>query len=188
MSELRDTRIEIPESADLLFALLTDVVRRHQPDIEAALKGGPSNSFSAAAPEALARTLQAQGIWFQLLSISEQRAAMRQRREIERERGYQHVRGTFANVIASAREAGISADEIRAILPALRVRPVITAHPTEAKRVTVLEKHRKIYLQLLELESPRWTDREREALINSIRNEIELLWLTGELRLVKPSV
>ncbi|MDQ3195109.1 MAG: phosphoenolpyruvate carboxylase [Pseudomonadota bacterium] len=189
MSDLPDSRIDIPESADLLFTLLTDVVRRHQPDIEAALKGGgPSSDFSAAAPEALARTLQAQGIWLQLLSLSEQRAAMRQRREIERERGYDHVRGTFANVIAGARKAGISADELRALLPALRVRPVITAHPTEAKRVTVLEKHRKIYLQLLELESPRWTERERKALIDAVRNEIELLWLTGELRLAKPTV
>ena len=45
------------------------------------------------------------------------------------------------------------------------MRPVITAHPTEAKRVTVMERHRRIYLRLLELESPRWTDREREELI-----------------------
>ena len=71
---------------------------------------------------------------------------------------------------------------------ALRIRPVITAHPTEAKRVTVLEKHRRIYRRLVELESPRWTPRERQALVDGLRNEIELLWLTGELRLAKPTV
>ena len=68
------------------------------------------------------------------------------------------------------------------------MRPVITAHPTEAKRVTVLEKHRRIYRRLVDLESPRWTPRERQALIDGLRNEIELLWLTGELRLQKPTV
>jgi phosphoenolpyruvate carboxylase len=70
----------------------------------------------------------------------------------------------------------------------LRVRPVITAHPTEAKRVTVLEKHRRIYRRLVDLEAPRWTARERAALIEGLRAEIELLWLTGELRLEKPTV
>jgi phosphoenolpyruvate carboxylase len=65
---------------------------------------------------------------------------------------------------------------------------VITAHPTEAKRVTVMERQRRIYLKLLELESPRWTDRERDELIQGLREEIELLWLTGELKLEKPTV
>ena len=80
------------------------------------------------------------------------------------------------------------ASEIRELLEILRVRPVITAHPTEAKRVTVLEKHRRIYRRLVDLESPRWTPRERQALIDGLRNEIELLWMTGELRLTKPTV
>ncbi|MFX8755073.1 phosphoenolpyruvate carboxylase, partial [Acinetobacter baumannii] len=45
-----------------------------------------------------------------------------------------------------------------------------------------------IYRGLFELESPRWTPREQEELIGSLRDEIELLWLTGELKLKKPSV
>ena len=136
----------------------------------------------------LARTLQVQGIWFQLLSIAEQNAAMRRRRQIEAERGYELLRGTFAQVISGAAAAKVPASEIQALLQHLRVRPVITAHPTEAKRVTVLEKHRRIYRRLVDLESPRWTPRERHGLVDGLRNEIELLWLTGELRLQKPTV
>ena len=52
----------------------------------------------------------------------------------------------------------------------------------------MLEKHRRIYRRLVDLESPRWTPRERQALVDGLRNEIELLWLTGELRLAKPTV
>ena len=105
--------------------------------------------------------MRAQGIWFQLLAIAEQNRDMRNRREVERERGYEQLKGTFASVFAAAAAEGITGAEIRAALSSLRVRPVITAHPTEAKRVTVMERHRRIYLKLLELESPRWTDRER---------------------------
>ena len=139
-------------------------------------------------PELLARTLQVQGIWFQLLSIAEQNAAMRRRRQIEAERGHEQLRGTFAQVIAAAAERACRPPTIHRLLESLRIRPVITAHPTEAKRVTVLEKHRRIYRRLVELESPRWTPRERQALVAGLRNDIELLWLTGELRLAKPTV
>ncbi len=65
---------------------------------------------------------------------------------------------------------------------------MITAHPTESKRVTVLEKYRKIYLRLRELENPRWTERERQALLDELRDQIELVWMTGELHLEKPTV
>jgi phosphoenolpyruvate carboxylase len=174
------------EVVELLSELMLGLVRERAPEIEPVLRG--ERAPDELSPELLARTLQVQGIWFQLVSIAEQNAAMRRRRQIEAERGYEQVRGTFAQVFAWAAEAGVPPADIHALLEQLRVRPVITAHPTEAKRVTVLEKHRRIYRRLVDLESPRWTPRERQALVDGLRNEIELLWLTGELRLTKPTV
>ena len=174
------------EVVELLSGLLLGLVRERQPEVETVLRG--ERSAAELSPELLARTLQVQGLWFQLLSIAEQNAAMRRRRQIEAERGYDQLRGTFAQVISTAAAAGVRGDEIRSLLEVLRVRPVITAHPTEAKRVTVLEKHRRIYRRLVDLESPRWTPRERQILIQGLQNEIELLWNTGELRLTKPTV
>jgi len=174
------------EVVELLSALLLDLVRERQPEVESVLRG--ERLPSSLSPELLARTLQVQGIWFQLLSIAEQNAAMRRRRQIEIERGYDQLRGTFAQVVSSAAASGVKPLEIRELLDVLRIRPVITAHPTEARRVTVLEKHRRIYRRLVDLESPRWTPRERQALVDGLRNEIELLWTTGELRLAKPTV
>ncbi len=172
--------------SELLFDLLLEVVERYVPEVAAVLRG---DLTTAGMPvELLARTLQAQGIWFQLLSIAEQNRDMRNRREVERERGHDQLRGTFASVFAAAAAEGIGASEVRRALSDLKVRPVITAHPTEAKRVTVLERHRRIYLRLLELESPRWTERERREMIEALAEEIELLWLTGELKLEKPTV
>src|SRR5205814_9955155 len=132
------------------FDQLLDVSRAHQPELEPVLRGQPT--AAGASPELIARAIQAQGTWFQLLSIAEQNAAMRQRRQAEVERGPEQLRGTFAQVVSAAAAQGVSADEMRALVARLRVRPVITAHPTEAKRVTVLEKHRPIYRYLLEPE------------------------------------
>ena len=174
------------EASDLLFQLLVEVVREHQPELEPVLKGG-ANIYKFT-PELMARALQAQGIWFQLLSIAEQNAAMRRRRQIERTRGRASLRGSFDHVLAEASAEGVPPRIIEALLSSLRIRPVITAHPTESKRVTVLEKYRRIYLLLRELEMPRWTEREREALIGDLRDQIELVWMTGELHLQKPTV
>src|SRR5512140_1957136 len=172
------------EAAELLFSLLVEVVREHEPEIEPVLKGGANtDSFS---PELMARALQAQGIWFQLLSIAEQNAAMRRRRQVERERGREELRGTFSHVLAEAARHGVGPGEIQTLISNLRIRPVLTAHPTESKRVTVLEKYRKTYLLLRELENPRWTERERAQLVDELRDQIELVWMTGELHLEKP--
>jgi phosphoenolpyruvate carboxylase len=176
----------VKEASAFLFDQLVGVVQRHQPEIAPVLRGFESSS--GLSPALTARALQAQGIWFQLLSIAEQAYAMRRRRRIERERGHEELLGTFDQALASAARAGVKPDEIHAQLKTLRIRPVITAHPTEAKRVSILEKNRRIYLLLRDLESTRWTDREREALGQAIRDQIELLWLTGELHLEKPTV
>jgi phosphoenolpyruvate carboxylase len=175
------------ETAELLFGLLRDVVRVRHRHLEPALLGGPMDP--AWSTDQLESCLRAQGIWFQLLSIAEQNAAMRRRRQTETERGPEQVRGTLIQVLHDAREDGLAGpDRLRELLRDLRIRPTITAHPTEARRVTVLEKHRRIYRRLVDLESPRWTPRERTQIIDQLRLDIELLWMTGELRLEKPTV
>lgn len=174
------------EVAELLFSIVVDVIHQRAPEIEPVLRGEQSASFLSLSQAELA--LQAQGLWFQLLSLAEQNAAMRRRRQVEAERGLEGVRGTFASAIGEAAQAGVAARDVAELVARLRVRPVITAHPTEAKRVTVLEKLRRMYRRLVDLESPRWTPRERQAHLDALRDEVDLLWMTGELRLEKPTV
>ena len=176
----------VKEASAWLVEQLLLIVERQLPQIAPVLRG--FSAGSKLADYEMGRTLQAQGILFQLVSIAEQAYAMRRRRHIERERGHDQLLGTFDQVLAGAKRAGVTADEIRAQLQTLRIRPVITAHPTEAKRVSILEKNRKIYLLLRELESTRWTDRERNALGAQLRDQVELLFLTGDLHLEKPTV
>lgn len=172
--------------AALLRELFTSVLSRYQPEVvpvingECSIRDLPSGLRSKA--------LRAQGVWFQLLAIAEQNRDMRNRRLIEMDQGLDGVQGSFAQAFAMVRQAGISASEVQQALNHIRIRPTLTAHPTEAKRVTVLERYRRIYLKLIDLESSRWTPRERDQAQNQMCTEIELLWLTGELKLEKPTV
>jgi len=180
------TGTSVKDAADILFALLLDVVRKHEPEIAPVLMGGAN--IAKFTPERMARVLQVQGIWFQLLAIAEQNAAMRRRRHGERTRGRASLRGTFDYVVGEAARSGAGPRDVESLIASLRIRPVITAHPTESKRVTVLEKYRRIYLLLRELEMERWTERERRAVLDDVRDQIELVWMTGELHLEKPTV
>ena len=171
---------------ELLAEKLRQVIRARRPEILPIFDG--RQAFPRDDASLLLASLQAWGIWFQLLNIAEENAAMGRRRATENQRGLEHVPGTFANVVAQAAAAGWSAEQVQGLLHGLAVTPTITAHPTEAKRVTVLQIHRRIYVLLYRLEAPRWTARERAHLEDELHNEIDLLWLTGELRLAKPSV
>ncbi len=128
----------VKEASAYLVDQLVLVVKRHMPQIEPVLRGFAAGSKLT--DYEMGRALQAQGILFQLVSIAEQAYAMRRRRHIERERGHDQLLGTFDQVLAGAARAGVSADEIRAQLQTLRIRPVITAHPTEARRVSILRR------------------------------------------------
>lgn len=171
---------------DLLTEQLKNVICLRQPEIL------PFFQRDKAIPEdnkeLLLGVLQAWGIWFQLLNVAEENTAMRRRRLTEKMLGLENVPGTFANVFQQAKDSNVSADEVQKLLDIAHIRPTLTAHPTEAKRVTVLEIHRRIYVLLYRLEGERWTDREKQQFIDALRNEIDLLWLTGELRLEKPTV
>jgi len=171
---------------ELLFERLREVAQRREPAVVPLLEG--QVTLAELAPEHLMAALQALGIWLQLLNIADENAAMRVRRRLDREAGADYVAGTFAHELSRAAALGIGPQQIAETLARSLVTPTLTAHPTEAKRVTVLEIHRRLYLKLMDLESPRWTPRERDALLRDLRGEIDLLWLTGELRLERPTV
>ena len=170
----------------MLRDLLRQVIRLREPTVLGIID--QPEEAAGIPPHLVEHALQAIGIWLQLLSIAEENAAIRNRRQLEKQGGPDVVTGSLSHAFSLVAAFGVAPDTVQKALDTIDVRPTITAHPTEAKRVTVLEIHRRIYLKLYELESPRWTPRERKALLDLLRNEIDLLWMTGEIRLVKPTV
>jgi phosphoenolpyruvate carboxylase len=134
------------------------------------------------------RLVQALAITFQLLSMVEQRAAVQFRRNLETRQGLPAVRALWGDALSQLRSSGVDEATITAALPDLRVEIVLTAHPTEAKRATVLEHHRALYLLLVKLEDPNWTPYEREAIRRELLALLATLWRTGDIFLEKPDV
>ena len=65
---------------------------------------------------------------------------------------------------------------------------MLTAHPTEATRRTLLQAHVRIAELLTALDDPMLTPREREAIETSLAEEITILWQTDEVRGERPRV
>ncbi|MCB0592713.1 MAG: phosphoenolpyruvate carboxylase [Phaeodactylibacter sp.] len=132
--------------------------------------------------------IQALGISFQLMNLVEENAAVQFRRQLETHRGPASIRGSWAETLQQARSQGIEEAELANLLSEISVQPVLTAHPTEAKRVTILELHRELYLLLAKLENQVWAPSERKQLIAEARVLLERWWRTGEVYLEKPTL
>ncbi|MCQ0986146.1 phosphoenolpyruvate carboxylase [Jiella marina] len=169
---------------DLLRSLLIEVGSNLLPEIDDLLSGRMSVAEVPEARRFLA--LQSFGVWHQLIAIAMEYEGAQYRR-VE-ERSGRAMIGTFADVLKRAQENGIGRETLEGALSRLKVQPTMTAHPTETKRVTVLEIHRRIYRRLTELLTRDWAPHEVETLKTALKAEVEVLWLTGELKLEKPSV
>jgi phosphoenolpyruvate carboxylase len=134
------------------------------------------------------RIAQAYSIGFQLLNMVEENASVQMRRTLEAEGRLAEVSGLWQQNLQRLRALGLSGEQIAANLAHIQVESVLTAHPTEAKRATVLEHHHRLYQLLVKRENQVWTPSEREEIRNSIKVELERLWRTGEIYLEKPDV
>jgi phosphoenolpyruvate carboxylase len=129
----------------------------------------------------------AYAVAFQLLNMVEENAASSVRELREEHEGLAAEHGLWGAQLARLKAAGIEPTHIAAQLPKLRVEPVLTAHPTEAKRLAVLDHHRALYALLEKRRTtitPTATQRHRKA----VKAALERLWRTGEILLEKPSL
>ena len=132
----------------------------------------------AATATALARAFTT---YFHLATVVEQthRIELVGRRE-ESERGWLPL--TFDRLEA----ADVSADDVRGALDRLEVRPVVTAHPTEVSRRSVLTKLADIAQLVQRRRDPRASQADRDRIDGRTAELIDLLWVTDELRLAAP--
>ncbi len=160
-------------------------------DVAHHLPWGPASNDhdSARFPDEIAEAcIQAYSISLQLLNQAEENTVAQDRRAIENAGRLAEDPGSWDQMLERAAATGISPEALAETLSTLHIEPVLTAHPTEAKRQTVLEHHRALYRLLVELENTMWTDAERAALQEQAKACIERLWRTGEIFLDKPSL
>ncbi|GAB5563963.1 MAG: phosphoenolpyruvate carboxylase [Winogradskyella sp.] len=129
---------------------------------------------------------QAIGMCFELLNIAEELSATQYRRKTETQLGLESTRGSWGETLHQWKADGIDEKEIAKKLRDVKVVPVLTAHPTEAKRLTVLDIHRELYLLMVKKENPNWSTSEQQELKEEIISLMERWWRTGEIYLQKP--
>ena len=134
------------------------------------------------------RGVQAYSIAFQLLNMVEENASAQSKRLREDKHGLASDPGSWGRALRALVDAGLTDKQIAKRLNRMRVEPVLTAHPTEAKRATVLEIHREIYKLLVRRENNMWTAAEQRAIREEIKVALERLWRTGEIYHQKPDV
>jgi phosphoenolpyruvate carboxylase len=149
-------------------------------------RGALGVAVAALGPERQGAVLRAFALFFQLVNIAEQHHRIRRRREYEAEGRV--PRESLADAFAQLDRSGIDEAEMQAAGERLRVELVLTAHPTEATRRTVLEAHRRIAALLTRLDDDGTPRSERRRLEDALAEEITLLWQTDEIRSKRPRV
>ncbi len=134
------------------------------------------------------RLSKAFSIYFQLITIVEENASVQLRRKLEDEHGVARISGLWGKTLHQLREAGVAPADIARALPETRIEPVLTAHPTESKRSTMIDQLRAIYLLMVKRENKVWTAQEKQQIGQEIRAAMQRLWFTGQVFLQKPSI
>jgi phosphoenolpyruvate carboxylase len=136
--------------------------------------------------ERQAMVLRAFGIYFQLANLAEQHHRMRRRRQ------YAHEgltpRESLPEAFERLGEAGVAEEELRQASDRLGLQLVLTAHPTEATRRTVLQAHQRLAELLERLDDTSLTPAERSRVDAELAEEVTNLWQTDEVRTRRPRV
>jgi len=130
--------------------------------------------------------LRAFGLYFQLANLAEQHHRLRRRRQYEREGkpGRESLDAAFADLSA----AGIDEVGLARAAAGVSLELVLTAHPTEATRRTILTAHLRLSRLLRELDDPDLSAAGRDRIGDAIAEEVTGLWETDEVRSLRPRV
>src|SRR4051812_5906780 len=133
--------------------------------------------------ESVEPIIRACSLELQLANIAEERERVRRRREYDRTGEIQ--RESLGETAQILRDRSI---DIAPLTAQLQIEHVLTAHPTEATRRSVLDHQWDVAALLDKLDDPRTGNLRRRALLDELREVLTVWWQTDELRRVRPKV
>jgi phosphoenolpyruvate carboxylase len=136
--------------------------------------------------ELAAVTARAFTLFFLLINTAEQVHRVRRARSYRSLESAEPQPASARWTMRELKRQGHEATDVERAVLALQVRPVLTAHPTESTRRTLLGLQSRVADALLAREQV--PEAERRAIEESLDGEVELLWLTAEVRHDRPSV
>lgn len=136
------------------------------------------------------RIVRAFSYFSHLANIAEDQNNIRQMRarSAAKETGSRGGSGVLAETLGHAKAAGISADELRRFFKDALVSPVLTAHPTEVRRKSTMDREMEVAALLDRRERVALTADEADASDEQLRREVLTLWQTNLLRRTKLTV
>ncbi|MGZ8191637.1 MAG: phosphoenolpyruvate carboxylase, partial [Methylococcaceae bacterium] len=140
-----------------------------------------ANTLQDLPADTLTEVIRAFSLYFSLLNIAEEATNLRQRRkEIENNKHFWP--GSFHDTLQEFQQQGVTVADLQTLLDDLQYLPVMTAHPTEAKRRTVRSALRKVFLSYEQLDDQRLKGYFRNQALERLHSQIQLLWKTDEVR------
>ena len=127
--------------------------------------------------------IRACSLELQLANIAEERERVRRRRQYDATGAVQRESLAETAEILKRNEV-----DIAPLAAQLQIEHVLTAHPTEATRRSVLDHQWDVAALLDRLDDPRIGHARRRALLEELREVLTLWWQTDELRRIRPRV
>ncbi len=126
-------------------------------------------------------------LYFQLVNLAEEVHRVRRKRHYENLPEHAPQKGSLQEIALKLSARGLTPPEIQKCLNRLSIEIVLTAHPTEAQRQTILTKLLRIAVLLTDHERGHFTPPEEENFVAQVRSAIDVLWQTEEIRRRKVS-
>ncbi|MGB8645881.1 MAG: phosphoenolpyruvate carboxylase [Anaerolineae bacterium] len=139
-------------------------------------------------PDAAHGIASAFTLYFDLINVAEEAQRVRNLRDREREQDPAPIAESIGDAIKTLHDRGVSPEQLAALLEHLQIELVLTAHPTEAKRRSILSKLRRIAEIVHILYNSDPLPRERAAYDQALAAEMTALWLTRRARTARPAV
>lgn len=130
-------------------------------------------------PELAKDLVRAFATWFQVVNLAEKVHRIRRRREYL-SRSDRPQPGGIIDAFHRLKTAGLTADQVLELIGQLSIYPVLTAHPTESTRRTVMRKQQQMATLMMERLDPGQTPAERRSLWERLRLEVTAGWQTDE--------
>jgi phosphoenolpyruvate carboxylase len=131
--------------------------------------------------------VRAFGIYFSLVNLAEE-AYQHQRRQGEFAPYGPVWAGSFGRILQELHASGVDAAQMQTLLDSLRYMPVMTAHPTESRRRTIMETLRRIFMVSERLDTTRLNPVQHADALAELEREIRILYKTDEVRVQRPTV
>ncbi|MBV8534088.1 MAG: phosphoenolpyruvate carboxylase [Alphaproteobacteria bacterium] len=165
---------------DLVERVRQTAVRFHR-EADDSARGELQAILSGLATAQAITTIRAFGYFSHLANIAEDQHHIRRTRA-HAMAGDAPREGTMAYALSRAREAGISRGQLAEFFKSALCSPVLTAHPTEIRRKSSIDREMEISRLLEERDRVQFTPEELTANRKALRRAVLILWQTSILR------